>query len=841
MKKQHALLLALSGGAILSGLALFSKEQSLPITTEVSGGGSHSRGGHGFAKRSDFDPESLQVRNDEAKPKGHADYPEQIAREFKLQGGDAIKLAWRTALEDSKKGETIRLAVGGDIVEGQVTQNDVYPGEGFRVTVELSAPEGRLSWFEIGPRAGGFVMFNDKSVSLKFAQGEAVDDLVATKSTVAEQLCVEPGAVFPLAHEANAAMLMAKSDEPLAAENAGDVQKMTVQAFSSRPDSEYVLYIDFDGEVVPAGVWGPEINAAPQPFSAELIRSIWIAVAEDFRPWDVNVTTDRAVFDSTPVSKRSMCVHTPTTTAAPGAGGVAFLDSFGDGSVCWAFNGGPIGGAVTVSHEYGHMFGLRHDGDTGREYYPGHGSGVGVWGTIMGASFVAHFQQWSQGEYRNSSNDEDDFELIGFYLDPAIDDHGDSDIAATPLDFEGGTIAEATGEVGLDDVDYFSFVMPSGLNAIDLSVVGVNRDTNLDVSLIVTDSSGAVVASARPTDSLSAELSFQTTPGAEYFLRIEGDGWGNPFGNPAQGWTDYGSMGFYRVKAALPSSLADAIDVGNDFEVLSTTPIQWRAVDVTDFVTDRTDAARTGLIGHRGRTDMELRVTGPATLKFKWQVSSENRRDYLYFIVNDEEIAKISGERTYHDKTHELGEGDHVILWSYQKDSSVFRGLDSGWVDQVQVIYPAWTGYKDWLENYDLSAELSTDDPDGDGILNVMEYFLEADPSRANQELSHMAFNAGPLTQASFQSRLDLTGLLYQIYGSSNLVDWDLLAEGRDNELMEATADGVTIIDGFLPEVEADTIAPRLFSIEEDGDVTTRFYQMKVTILTEIPEPETEE
>ena len=161
-------------------------------------------------------------------------------------------------------------------------------------------------------------------------------------------------------------------------------QAEIIPLLNSLPGAEAVVYIDFDGEEVSGTRWvnGGTINAEPSGLDEQNIRQFWELVSEDMRPFKINVTTDRAVFDAAPQNKKMMCIVTPTRDAAPGAGGVAYFNSFYDGSVdpCWCF---VLNRPRTVSHEIGHTFGLSHDGLTS-QVDPEYHRGNGTWGPIMG-------------------------------------------------------------------------------------------------------------------------------------------------------------------------------------------------------------------------------------------------------------------------------------------------------------------------------------------------------------------------------------------------------------------------------------------------------------------------
>jgi len=147
------------------------------------------------------------------------------------------------------------------------------------------------------------------------------------------------------------------------------ISPAAVPLLNSRPGAPGVIYLDFDGEIVSGTAWagGATINAPAARMTAAQITETWERVSRDFAPYNVNVTTLRSVYDAAPANRRTHCVITALDTAAPGAGGVAYLDSFAGSSaafkVCWSFiDDNARNCAVVISHEVGHTLNLNHDG-----------------------------------------------------------------------------------------------------------------------------------------------------------------------------------------------------------------------------------------------------------------------------------------------------------------------------------------------------------------------------------------------------------------------------------------------------------------------------------------------
>ncbi|HEX6432522.1 MAG TPA: hypothetical protein VF008_32735, partial [Niastella sp.] len=236
-----------------------------------------------------------------------------------------------------------------------------------------------------------------------------------------------------------------------------------VTDLQSYPGGNGCVLLDFDGQYVAGTLWnsGNPITAAPANLSDADKENVWKMISEDFRPFHLNVTTSEAVFNTYPKTKRMRCIFTPTNTAAPGAGGVAYLNSFrwNDDTPCWVFNSGAKGAGEAGSHEVGHTFGLSHDGRTSpaEDYY----QGQGIWAPIMGVGYGKSLVQWSKGEYANPSTTQDDLAIISSTTNGVgyrADDYGNTISAAGSLTVDAsGNVNNAGVVERTGDVDMFAF------------------------------------------------------------------------------------------------------------------------------------------------------------------------------------------------------------------------------------------------------------------------------------------------------------------------------------------------------------------------------------------------
>lgn len=332
-----------------------------------------------------------------------------------------------------------------------------------------------------------------------------------------------------------------------------------VPSLQSKPGATKVIYLEFNGTTLTGTAWNK--TSAPittasvyAKFGDQGCHDIWITVAEAYRAWDVNVTTDKSVFNNTPTANRTWCLFTSEPSKFnSSAAGIGYVGVFGQPTYqpALAFTAGDYTidsfGTIAI-HELGHNLGLSHDGKGAAEYYSGHSGALHSWGPWMGTPYYKFYRQFTIGDYTGATNPEDDLAIIGRYLPVTADPAGSTLATAVdlPVQSAGDTPAVSGVITSRADVDSYRLVVA----AAGTVTVTLDADQEGSYSLVpgmkIYDASGniAVPANTGWTDNGGVVTWKGTLQPGTYRVDVEG------VGDPSEpGYSDYGAIGAYTVQA----------------------------------------------------------------------------------------------------------------------------------------------------------------------------------------------------------------------------------------------------------------------------------------------------
>lgn len=403
-------------------------------------------------------------------------------------------------------------------------------------------------------------------------------------------------------------------DAMTAADNVfGAEETFTIPALNSLPGAPVSLFLDFDGHLQSGNVIGgkefvetpvfnvvgtPKDDNDPCSFSKheqDVIRAVWAIVAEDYAPFNINVTT---VEPTDATRNLRIAIGGDGLWYKGGeAGGTSHINSFTDDApnVAYVFpvvkpglpgagttlSAGWIGNAV--SHEAGHSFGLRHQslgaatplGWIKVEEYNSSKTATGgrmIMGALTdsdGKPFQERFVWWRGTDPHG--NIQDDMAVLaraenGFGL--RADDHAETIVGASQMKpvkvtlktgFDLNTNADKFTTFGLEgsgiisttaDRDTFHFETGGGNVTVvfqSVRAAEVGLPANLRATVRLLDANGATVLEEYGATGISDLPLFDVVnpislPAGTYFVQIESSRVALDLG--------YGDVGQYRLLVA---------------------------------------------------------------------------------------------------------------------------------------------------------------------------------------------------------------------------------------------------------------------------------------------------
>ena len=378
---------------------------------------------------------------------------------------------------------------------------------------------------------------------------------------------------------------------------------------NSYPAATATIFLDTDGHTVTGSLWngGAPILCAAAALTDAQITEIFNRVAEDYRPFNINITTDSLKFLSAPLTQRIRIIVTPTSGWKPGVGGIAYIGSFtwGDDTPAFVFTdrlgpNNPKYIAECCTHESGHTVGLSHQSSYDvscnlvETYNTGTGSGETGWAPVMGNSYYKNMTGWNDGPTPYGCvNVQDNLSIItstnGFtYRSDDFDEvlnSSTNELSNTSFTKD-GIISTST------DKDAFRLSLSQNTSfhfeAVPFSLGANNIGANLDIKVLLYNQSLTLIRTYDPASAMSVIIDTALNAGTYYFV-LDGSGNTNT-GN-------YGSLGSYTIsgfRGALP--IRSVTLTGNtdnnkhqlNWNIIADEPIKTQVVEYsTDGVTFR--------------------------------------------------------------------------------------------------------------------------------------------------------------------------------------------------------------------------------------------------------------
>jgi len=383
----------------------------------------------------------------------------------------------------------------------------------------------------------GWVLLKDRNIAYEYTT-DAQKNVNVEQVPVSIVLCVDDFGEQATGYNPNFPDFLYTTTPPVP--HIGTYPGTNLNKLQSLPGAKKVLYLDItdimNGET-------------PKSQTKVDVWQSWQCVASGYSMYEVNVTTDKDVYQAAGVTNSGIAKFYNQTGRSNSP-----VNAFGTtrSSTCYRYSNGYGTGRMTL-HETGHLMGVYdYGGNPGGTYFVGFAEFK--WVPVMGNMWYGDgwkeeaLYQWSKGEYNTATTKADFLAVANKHLPYRADD-----IPSTvPLKFTG------TSQISMDnnygqitpntDSDGFTFEITSTTGQVDLKISRIEYlgGGMLDVDASILDETGKVVISNNPKAIRSATLKTDL-PKGKYTLLIKG----GAEGTPQTGFSTYGSLGYYGIEGTI--------------------------------------------------------------------------------------------------------------------------------------------------------------------------------------------------------------------------------------------------------------------------------------------------
>ncbi|MBN1983028.1 MAG: T9SS type A sorting domain-containing protein [Chitinivibrionales bacterium] len=401
----------------------------------------------------------------------------------------------------------------------------------------------------------GWVLLRERNCAYEYTT-DASGRVVVEKVSVSKVFCVDDFKQ-PDTYQNTAATLpefvYANKRTP-PAPHIGKYPGTNLNKLQSFPAAKKVIFLDISRMMS---------GENPKSQSKDDVWWTWQCVAGGYSMYQVNVTTDKAVYDAAGTSNGCILrfLDTEGRSSSP-------VSIFGTTQYATVYRlrgeGHPPGGystGRTALHESGHIMGVYdYGGQPGGTYFEGFPQFK--WVPIMGNFWFADpwkddaLQQWSKGEYNTATTKADVLAVANRYFPYRQDDIP----ATTPLKFTAGSTISAQNNTGqicpTGDSDGFTFDITEIEGHVELKIDRIEYlgGSMLDVDASLVDASGKVVVHHNAPVARYAQITADVPTGT-YTLLVKG----GVEGTPQVGFSNYSSLGYYAIEGTITGGGSTAI------------------------------------------------------------------------------------------------------------------------------------------------------------------------------------------------------------------------------------------------------------------------------------------